>query len=91
LDHLKRGDFSFQLLTSFNVGGEVDLGGQLRDVDVEAVLDRVESLGVGLVADERDGQALRGEREMACYFVPCVMESLTSSPLEALRTHEFIK
>lgn len=43
------------------VGGDFDLRGELADVDVEAVLDLVEDLGVVLVGHERDRQPLRAE------------------------------
>ena len=48
-------------LTSLDVGGEVDLVGQLGDVDLEAVLDLVQDLGVGLVGDEGHGETLEKE------------------------------
>merc|ERR1719237_716083 len=48
-------------LAPLDVRGEVDLVGQLADVDLEPVLDLVERLGVGLVRHEGDGQALGAE------------------------------
>ncbi len=46
-------------LTTFDVRGQVDLLGQLRDVNFEAVLNLVERLCVGFVRDERDCQTLK--------------------------------
>ena len=51
-------DWCPDLLTSLNVAAEVDLVRQLSDVHLESVLDLVENLGVGLVADEGDSQTL---------------------------------
>ena len=42
-------------LSALDVGGEVDLLGQLRDVHLEPLLDRVEGLGVRLVGHKGDG------------------------------------
>uniref|UniRef100_A0A6B0UJ76 Putative secreted protein n=1 Tax=Ixodes ricinus TaxID=34613 RepID=A0A6B0UJ76_IXORI len=44
-----------------NVGGNVDLVGQLGDVDVKAVLDLVQCLGIRFVGDEGHCQALGTE------------------------------
>lgn len=43
--------------TELTVGGDVNLLWQLCYVDLEAVLDIVQGLGVGLVRHESDGQA----------------------------------
>ena len=43
-------------LSSLDVGGEIDLVRQLRDVHLEPLLHLVQGLGVGLVADEGDSQ-----------------------------------
>ena len=48
-------------LAALDVGGEVNLVGQLADVDLEPVLHLVEGLGVGLVRHEGDGEALGAE------------------------------
>ena len=44
--------------SSLNVGGEIDLVGQLRDVHLEPLLHLVQGLGVRLVADKGDSQTL---------------------------------
>ena len=44
-------------LSSLNVGGEIDLVGQLRDVHLEPLLDLIQRLGIRLVTDEGNGQA----------------------------------
>merc|ERR1719245_1288983 len=49
------------VLRSLDVTAEVNLVRQLRDVDLEPVLDLVQDLGVALVADEGDGQTLGAE------------------------------
>ena len=51
-------------LATLDVGGEVDLVGQLRDVDLEAVLYLVQDLGVALVRDEGDGEALENKMHL---------------------------
>ena len=51
-------------LATLDVGGEVDLVGELRDVDLEAVLDLVQDLGVALVRDEGDGEALENKMHL---------------------------
>ena len=61
--------FFFFFSTSLDVGREIDLVRQLRDVDLEPVLDLVEDLGVGLVGDEGDGQALGAEATGAGHAV----------------------
>ena len=58
---LSLGPFSSLASASLDVGGEVDLVGQLGDVHLEPVLDLVEDLGVGLVRHERDGETLGAE------------------------------
>ena len=45
-------------LSSLDVGGEIDLIGQLRDVHLEPLLHLVQGLRVGLVADKGDSQTL---------------------------------
>ena len=45
-------------LSSLDVGGEIDLVGQLRDVHLKPLLHLVQGLRVRLVADEGDSQTL---------------------------------
>ena len=45
-------------LSSLDVGGEIDLVRQLRDVHLEPLLHLVQGLGIRLVADEGDSQTL---------------------------------
>ncbi len=51
------------ILTALDVGGEVDLLGQLCDVHFEPLLHLVQDLGVGLLRHESDGQALSQEED----------------------------
>lgn len=46
------------LRPALTVGGDVDLLGQLANVDLKAVLHVVQDLGIVLVGHKRDGQAL---------------------------------
>jgi hypothetical protein len=50
-------------LTALDVGGEVDLLGQLCDVHLEPLLHLVQDLGVRLLRHESDGQALTQEED----------------------------
>ena len=46
-------------LSALDVGGEVDLVGQLRDVNLEPLLHLVENLGVSLLTHHGDGKTLQ--------------------------------
>jgi len=50
---------NFRLLTPLDVGREVDLFRQFRDVHLKPILDLVQNLGVALVRHKRDGEALK--------------------------------
>ena len=50
---------------SLDVSADVQLIGQLGDVDFESFLDVVENFGVGFVANESDGKALGAEAASA--------------------------
>ncbi len=50
-------------LTALDVGGEVNLLGQLCDVHLEPLLHLVQDLGVRLLRHESDGQALPQEQD----------------------------
>ena len=44
---------------AFNIGGEVDLVGELCDVHLEPLLHLVQNLGVRLLGHQGDGQTLQ--------------------------------
>ena len=54
-------NFFLLSLATLDVAAEVNLVGQLCDVHLKSVLDLVEDLGVSLITDEGDGQALGAE------------------------------
>ena len=86
------GDTHWQLhnklsLSSLNVGGEIDLVGQLRDVHLEPLLDLIQRLGIRLVTDEGNGQAF-GSKPMkfTVYFENANVRLRLTTNLPALAT-----
>ncbi len=61
--------YPFLGLTALNVRRQVNLLGQLCDVDLEAILDLVQDFGVGLVRHESNGQTFGAETAGTCNSV----------------------
>ena len=73
----------FPSLAALDVRREVNLVGQLADVDLEPVLHLVEGLGVGLVRHEGDSEALGAE-------APCPRDPVWGIILHYNYTHHSI-